>query len=55
MNQQYNWNTLYPVNQTTLPPLTVKLVFDEHTASRGVASNHFSDITQGEVVVLFIP
>ncbi len=53
MNQQYHWNTLYPVN-LTIPPLTVKLVFDEHTrATGGVAFDHFPD-PQGEFMVLFV-
>ena len=51
MNQQYHWNTLYPVNRV-IPPLAVKLVFDEHThaaaSRRGAAPDHYLDTTQGE-------
>ena len=56
MNQQYKWSTLYPISQT-IPPFTVKLVFNEHThATRvvrpltGVISD--MDTTQGEPPVL---
>ena len=53
MNQQYHWNTLYPVNKV-IPPLAVKLVFDEHThaaASGRGAADHYLDTTQGEPVL----
>jgi len=45
MNQQYKWNMLYPISQT-IPPFTVKLVFDATRVSRpGVID---ADTTQGE-------
>lgn len=56
MNQQYHWNTLYPVNKN-IPPLTVKLIFDEHThavasgrraAAASDSDHHYLDSTQGE-------
>ncbi len=55
MNQQYHWNTLYPVNEN-IPALTIKLVFDEHThavaSGQQAASDHHSlDMTQGEPVL----
>lgn len=30
MNQSYSWRTLYPIHPTA-PPLTVKVIFDEHS------------------------